>query len=150
MTRGRPMTRGIKGAMKVARARGPVTVFRSGTDCVFNFMIETPVRKYFVRLRYVTTLKKTIGAITDECRDIIDQLRSRAGPGPDFPELWLYNKHGSYRYFRITSDGIIETDCCGVIPAGEQSGVPSVAEKGSGGNRTIGKPVPSSLQETGN
>ena len=144
------MKRGIAGALKIARLRGQVTMFRNGPECAFNFMIRTPAGNFFIRLRYTTMLHKPVGTIAAENRDLLAVLRAQAGPARDTAEIWFYNKHGSYRYFRITCEGIVETDCCGVIPAGGQSGVPSVAEKGSGGNRTIGKPVPSSLQETGN
>ena len=39
-------------------------------------------------------------------RDLIPELRARSGPAP--AELWPYNKHGSYRYFRVTDAGLIE------------------------------------------
>jgi hypothetical protein len=55
-------------------------------------------------------------------RGLIALLHSQSGPGPVIPELWTYNKHGSYRYFRIVEAGLVELDSCGNVPAADEPG----------------------------
>ncbi|HPD76668.1 MAG TPA: hypothetical protein P5217_09605 [Methanoregulaceae archaeon] len=113
------MKRGIEGALKVARLRGQVTIFRNGPECAFNFMIRTLAGNFFIRLRYITMLHKPVGTIEAENRDLLALLRSQAGPVRDAAEIWFYNKHGSYRYFRIGESGLTELDCTGAVPTAE-------------------------------
>lgn len=126
MTRGRPVTRGVDDAIRIARARGTVSRFCPGPGCVFSFMIRTPVQRVFVRIRYVTVLHVPVKEVEGEYRDLIALLRSQSGPGPDILELWTYNKHGSYRYFRIGDAGLIELDICGNVQAVEGPGACTV------------------------
>jgi hypothetical protein len=108
MTRGRPSTTGISGAAPVARVRGEVVPFGNSPEGVFSFMIRTPAILIFVRVQYVTSLYLPVADVGQQHHDLIAQLRSRSGPA--VPELWPYNKHGSYRYFRIGNNGLTELD----------------------------------------
>ena len=111
MTRGRPATTGISGASAIARARGEFIPFAHSPEGIFSFMIRTPSAMIFVRVQYVTLLHVPAATLAEQYRNLIDTLRSRSGPAP--AELWPYNKHGSYRYFRISGSGLVELDACG-------------------------------------
>jgi hypothetical protein len=108
MTRGRPSTTGISGAAPVARARGEFVPIGTCPESVFSFMIRTPATLTFVRVQYVTSLYLPVADVGEQHHDLIAQLRSRCSPA--VAELWPYNKHGSYRYFRIGDSGITELD----------------------------------------
>jgi hypothetical protein len=108
MTRGRPSTTGISGAAPVARARGEFVPIGTCPESVFSFMIRTPATLTFVRVQYVTSLYLPVADVREQHHDLIAQLRSRCSPA--VAEIWPYNKHGSYRYFRIGDSGIIELD----------------------------------------
>jgi hypothetical protein len=108
MTRGRPSTTGISGAAPVARARGEFVPIGTCPESVFSFMIRTPATLTFVRVQYVTSLYLPVADVREQHHDLIAQLRSRCSPA--VAELWPYNKHGSYRYFRIGDSGITELD----------------------------------------
>jgi len=121
MTRGRPSTTGISGAAPAARVRGEVVPFGTSPESVFSFMIRTPTTLIFVRVQYVTILYSPVADVGEQHHDLIAQLRSRSGPA--IPELWPYNKHGSYRYFRIGDSGITELDSRGdAMATKERSG----------------------------
>jgi hypothetical protein len=132
MTRGRPVTRGLDDAIRIASARGAVSMFRPGPACVFSFMIRTPVRMVFVHVRYVTVLHSPVRDVEQVHRNLITLLRSHAGPGPVTAELWTYNKHGSYRYFRISDAGLIEQDSCGNVPENDIAEKDVLEKEGSG------------------
>jgi hypothetical protein len=108
MTRGRPSTTGISGAAPVARARGEFVPIGTCPESVFSFMIRTPATLTFVRVQYVTSLYLPVADVGEQHHDLIAQLRSRCSPA--VAEIWPYNKHGSYRYFRIGDSGITELD----------------------------------------
>jgi hypothetical protein len=108
MTRGRPSTTGISGAAPVARARGEFVPIGTCPESVFSFMIRTPATLTFVRVQYVTSLYLPVADVREQHHDLIAQLRSRCSPA--VAEIWPYNKHGSYRYFRIGDSGITELD----------------------------------------
>jgi hypothetical protein len=74
-------------------------------------MIRTPAILIFVRVQYVTSLYLPVADVGKQHHDLIAQLRSRCSPAA--AELWPYNKHGSYRYFRIGDSGITEMDSRG-------------------------------------
>ena len=120
MTRGRPATTGIKGAAVVARARGEFIPFSHSPEGIFSFMIRTPGAMIFVRVQYVNVLHVPVAKIQEEHRDLIPELRARSGLAP--AELWPYNKHGSYRYFRVTDAGLVELDSSGNVPAAGRPG----------------------------
>ena len=121
MTRGRPSTTGISGAAQVARARGEVVPIGTCPESVFSFMIRTPATLVFVRVQYVTSLYLPVADVGQQHRDLIAQLRSRCSPA--VAELWPYNKHGSYRYFRIGNNGFTELDNRGdALAIGERGG----------------------------
>jgi len=121
MTRGRPSTTGISGAVTVARARGEFVPIGNCPESVFSFLIRTPATLTFVRVQYVTSLYLPVADVGDQLRDLIAQLRSRRSPA--VAELWMYNKHGSYRWFRIGDNGLIELDNRGdALATDEQEG----------------------------
>ena len=127
MTRGRPSTTGISGAAPVARARGEFVPFGTSPESVFSFMIRTPATLTFVRVQYVTSLYLPVADVGEQHRDLIAQLRSRSGPA--VPELWLYNKHGSYRYFRTGEAGLIELTSRGEAVPGRGAGDADLASR---------------------
>jgi hypothetical protein len=121
MTRGRPSTTGISGAAPVARARGEFVPFGTSPEAVFDFMIRTPTTLTFVRVQYITSLYLPVAEVRQQHHDLIAQLRSRCSPA--VAELWPYNKHGSYRYFRIGNNGVTELDSRGdALATDEQDG----------------------------
>lgn len=148
MTRGRPSTTGISGAVPVARARGEFVPIGNYVESVFSFLLRAPAGLIFVRVQYVTSLYLPVADAGVQHRDLIAQLRSRCCPAG--AELWLYNKHGSYRYFRIAEGGIVELDSAGNVayPAGPATGlVQEAAGAGGGKEPDAASGPPPGLQE---
>jgi len=114
MTRGRTVTQGVEDAILTARTRGCVMKFYSGPESVCNLMIRTSVHLIFVRVKRVVRILCTLKEIEEEHRDLIVQLRSFPVSGLIIRELWIYSKHGTYRYFRVGDAGIEEIDWNGI------------------------------------
>jgi len=123
MTRGRPVTRGVDNAIEIARARGCVMKFYSGPESVCDLMIRSPVHLIFVRVKRFDRILSTPKEIEEEHRDLILQLRSFPVSGLIIRELWVYSKHGTYRFFRLGDTSIEEIDRESISPGMPEEGV---------------------------
>jgi hypothetical protein len=108
MTRGRLPKKGLDDAILVAKARGTVMIFLHNKESLCDFMIIWNGHLVFVRVRTAMRIRGTREEIEREFRDPIMQLRYVPGPGPVIRELWVYSRHGIWRFFRIEDAGIVE------------------------------------------
>lgn len=118
MTKGRPATTGIDDAVAIARKRGCVMRILYGFESICDLVIRTAAYVAFVKARRTNKITATIHEIGHVYRDLIAELRLFPESAQIVPELWVYSKHGTYRFFRIGGDGLLEIDQNG-IPAGE-------------------------------
>jgi hypothetical protein len=141
MTRGRPVTKGVADAIRLAGARGYVMKFYPGPESMCDFLIRTPVHVIFVRVKRFLRILAPPAEIESEHRDLIQLLRSFPVSDSILRELWVYSKHGTYRYFRVTDTGIMEIDRAGLaIPNAGGAQLPAAGAAASGGNDTISSP----------
>lgn len=64
----------------------------------------------FVRIRRTEKIVATVRDIEHECCDLIAELRLFPKSAQIHLELWMYSKHGTYRFFRVRDDGLEELD----------------------------------------
>jgi len=108
MTKGRPATRGIDDAVVIARKRGCVMRIAYGLDSTCDFLIRTVAYIVFAKIRRMDRITATASGIGHEFRDIIGELRLFPKSKEILLELWIYSKHGTYRFFRIMEYGLVE------------------------------------------
>lgn len=108
MTKGRPATRGIDDAIAIARKRGCVMRIAYGLDSTCDFLIRTVAYIVFAKIRRMDRITATASGIGHEFRDIIGELRLFPKSKEILLELWIYSKHGTYRFFRIMEYGLVE------------------------------------------
>jgi hypothetical protein len=114
MTRGRKVTRGVDNAIRIAGTRGCVMKFCSGPESMCDFMIRTPTSLVFVRVKRFDRITSGLPVIEAEHRSQVLQLRSFPGSAIITRELWIYSKHGTYRYFRVGNTTLEEIDITGL------------------------------------
>jgi len=132
MKRGRPATRGIDTAFGIAQKRGCVMRVVNTPESVCDFFIRTVMLIIFVRVVRIEKIVAPVREIEHQCRGTIAELRLFP-PSPQIRlELWVYSKHGTYRFFRLTEAGLEE------IP---QSGEPGSAVTAGGESGTADGPV---------
>ena len=107
MTRGRRPTTELDDAILTARARGTIMKFFPEEEIVCNFLIRSPTRLIFVRIKYASRFHGTLLEIEAEYRELIGRLRSVPGSSFVIRELWIYSRYGTWRYFRV-GDTVIE------------------------------------------
>jgi hypothetical protein len=108
MTRGRPVTKALDDALPVARARGDVMKFCPETESACDMMIRTSVHLVFIRIKRVCKIRCTKEEIGAELQEWLILLRSFPVSESILCELWVYTKQGSWRYFRVGSNGLVE------------------------------------------
>ena len=121
MTKGRPATTGVDDAIVIARKRGCVTRIVYGLDSVCDLLIRTAAHVVFVKTRRTEKITATIREIEHAYHNLIAELRLFPGSAQILLELWVYSKHGTYRFFRIGEAGLVEVDRDGMLvpPPGE-------------------------------
>ena len=108
MTRGRHPKKGLEDAVLVAKARGTVMNFLQNRDSLCDFMIIGNGNLVVVRVRKVRRIRDTREEFEREFQDPIKGLRSFPSSGLILKELWIYSRHGIWRFFRMEDTGMIE------------------------------------------
>lgn len=138
MKRGRPSTTGINDAVTIAKKRGCVMRVMYAPDSVCDFFIRTVTHVAFVRLIRIEKIVAPASEIERERREIIAELRLFPQSLQIKRELWVYNKYGTYRFFRLSDDGLEEIPQSGELA---KSGEPEPDAKPEGKNRPDTEPV---------
>ena len=131
MNRGRPATRGINDAVAIAQRRGCVMRVTYAHDSVCDFFIRAVMLVIFVRVMRIEKIVAPVSEIEFVCRRMIAELRLFPPSQQIRLELWVYNKYGTYRFFRLTDGGLEEIQQSGE-PA--KNGGPEPDAKTEGGN----------------
>lgn len=108
MKRGRPATKGLDDATAIARKRGCVMQIVYASDSVCDFLIRTAALVIFVRAVRFDKIVAPVSEIEHACRGIIAELRLFPRSEQIRLELWIYSRHGTYRFFRLTGAGLEE------------------------------------------
>jgi hypothetical protein len=108
MKRGRPPGKGIDNSLKVAWARGFVTLCQRGRGSVCHFVIHAEGYTATVVVQRCRRLHGTIADMENDCREVIAQIRLIPPGLCRSLELWAASPRGVLRFFRITGAGLIE------------------------------------------
>jgi hypothetical protein len=118
MTRGRPPLIALKEANEIAMKRGQVLTISGERSDHFNFIIFTECRTTFVKV------KRTLSHISDPMEILHDYNREirHLGKIPVTPvaarEFWVRSPRGSWQFFLIGKDKIVEIQADGTIIPG--------------------------------
>ena len=105
--------RALPEAIAIARERGKVQVSIRCPEARYHFTIDATTTGAFVRVRFSPRILAEAADIAFAFRGEIVRLRAIMRDVALTRELWLRSKHGTWRFFRVTADGIVEIDCCG-------------------------------------
>ena len=110
MSRGPRPHRAIAEAVPIAKARGIVQMAMSGPERIFDIAIVSKIPVTFSRVMFAPEILATIQDLADYYKKEIAQLRVIARDAAVTAELWLRSKHGTWRFFRVTPDSLVEID----------------------------------------
>ena len=110
MTRGPRPHRALAEAIPIAKARGIVQLALSGPERVFDIAIISKVPVVFARVMFAPAILATTRQLADDFKEEIAQLRVIARDAAITAELWLRSKHGTWRFFLVTPNSLVEID----------------------------------------
>ncbi|MFA5268554.1 MAG: hypothetical protein WC379_11340 [Methanoregula sp.] len=82
----------------------------SGPERVFDIAIISKVPVTFARVMFAPEILATIQQLADAFKEEIAQLRIIARDAAIAAELWLRSKHGTWRFFLVMPDSLVEID----------------------------------------
>jgi hypothetical protein len=110
MTRGPRPHRALAEAIPIAKARGIVQMVMSGPERIFDIAIISKIPVTFSRVMFAPAILATIQDLADYYKKEIAQLRVIARDAAITAELWLRSKHGTWRFFLVTPNALVEID----------------------------------------
>jgi hypothetical protein len=81
-----------------------------GPERVFDIAIVSKIPVTFSRVMFAPAILATIHELADYYRKEIAQLRLIARDAAITAELWIRSKHGTWRFFLVTPDSLVEID----------------------------------------
>jgi hypothetical protein len=105
--------------ISLARLRGKVEITLHNREALYHLTIVAAGMIAFVRVRFAPQILATLTEIEAEFKKDIVRLRAIVQGAAISRELWLRSRHGTWRFFRVTADGLVEIDRNGqVYPGG--------------------------------
>lgn len=108
MIRGPVPKKTLAAAIAIALVRGAIQMAQRGPESLFDFTIAGAKPVAFVRVKYTEHLLALAEDITRECSDEIRRLRLVTQDAAVSCELWIRSRYGTWKFFRITADAIVE------------------------------------------
>ncbi len=123
MSRGPRPHRALAEAIPIAKARGIIQLELGGPERVFDIAIISKVPITFARVMFAPEILATIQQLADDFREEIAHLRIIARDAAITAELWLRSRHGTWRFFLVTPDTLVEIDRGGdrLVPGSGQT-----------------------------
>jgi hypothetical protein len=110
MSRGPRPPKALDEAIPIAKARGIIQLTLSGPERIFDIAIVSKIPVTFSRVMFAPAILATVYELADYYRKEIAQLRLIARDASVTAELWLRSKHGTWRFFLVTPNSLVEID----------------------------------------
>jgi hypothetical protein len=108
MSRGRPPSKGIHGALPIARARGRVMEIVQNGDTPVRFVISADNKIIFVQIRRADPFLISPAETEAENRAVLANIRALPASADIIREFWVYSKAGTLRFYRVEDSGLLE------------------------------------------
>jgi hypothetical protein len=127
MTRGRKPLIALNEAKHIAEKRGEVRHFRHEPDMICNFVIYMIASVAHVRVRRVNRIRIPPDWLEREAAEDITALRFIASSPGISRELWVHTPKGTFRFFGVLDNSLVELDRDGrQFPAPASAGEPVI------------------------
>jgi hypothetical protein len=113
MSRGPRPHRALAEAIPIAKGRGISQMALAGPERIFDIAIISKVPVTFTRVMFAPEILATNRQLADDFKQEIAQLRIIAWDKAITAELWLRSKHGTWRFFLVVPDALVEIDRVG-------------------------------------
>lgn len=121
MSRGPHPHRALAEAIPIAKVRGIVQLALSGPERTFDIAIVSKIPVTFARVMFAPSILATIQKLADDFKSEIGLFRLVPRDAAITAELWLRSRHGTWRFFLVTPNTLVEIDREGkrLVPGSE-------------------------------
>jgi len=110
MTRGPRPHRALAEAVPIAKTRGITQLVMSSPERIFDIAIISKVPVTFARVMFAPAILAGIPELTAYFKKEITGLRLITFDVAITAELWIRSKHGTWRFFLVRPDTLVEID----------------------------------------
>jgi hypothetical protein len=110
MTRGPRPHRALAEAIPIAKERGIAQLVVSGPERIFDIAIVSKVPVTFARVMFAPKILAGIPELTDYFKKEITGIRLIARDSAITAELWIRSRHGTWRFFLVMPNSLVEID----------------------------------------
>jgi hypothetical protein len=110
MSRGPRPHRALAEAIPIAKARGIIQMTLSGPERIFDIALISKIPVTFTRVLFAPEILASIQQLGTDFKDEIAQLRIIARDAAITAELWFRSKHGTWRFFLVMPNSLVEID----------------------------------------
>ena len=110
MTRGPRPHRALAEAIPIAKERGIAQLVMSGPERIFDIAIVSKVPVTFARVMFAPKILAGIPELTEYFKKEITGLRLIALDAAITAELWIRSRHGTWRFFLVMPNSLVEID----------------------------------------
>ena len=115
MRRGPLPKKAIAAALRVAMARGLVSLCRRGRDCVCDIIIHEPVITRDIMVGMSRRLHGPLAEMEHQFSEPLARFRLVPEDPCRSRELWACSPYGVLRFFRVLQAGLVELDGTGQV-----------------------------------
>ena len=108
--RGPRAHRALKDAIPIAKARGLIQLAMGGPERIYDLSIVSKIPIIFASIMFAPKILASIPELAEYYASDIARLRVIARDAAVVIELWIRSRHGTWRFFQVTSSSLVEVD----------------------------------------
>ena len=108
--RGPRAHRAIRDAIPIAKARGLIQLAMGGPERIFDIAIISKIPIVFASIMFAPKILASIPELAEYYASDLARLRVIARDAAVVIELWIRSRHGTWRFFQVTSSSLVELD----------------------------------------
>jgi hypothetical protein len=110
MTRGPRAHRALADAIPIAKARGLIQMAMGGPERIYDISIISKIPIIFASVAFAPKILASVPELVEYYRKDLARLRVIARDASVIIELWIRSRHGTWRFFQVTPDTLVEID----------------------------------------
>ena len=110
MTRGPRPHRALSDAIPIAKARGLIQMAMGGPERIYDLSIVSKIPITFASVAFAPKILASVPELVEYYKNDLARLRVIARDVTIIRELWIRSRHGTWRFFQITPDTLVEID----------------------------------------
>lgn len=110
MTRGPRPHRALADAIPIAKARGLIKVAMGGPERIYDISIVSKIPITFASVAFAPKILASVPELVEYYKKDLARLRVIARDASVIIELWIRSRHGTWRFFQVTPNTLVEID----------------------------------------